>query len=588
MRNESGLMRDEKGQILIWVVALMMLAALIIPPFLASAYAGVHTSKVRQEKMQELYAADTGIEDALRWIISDGDIQKPKLDDPNGNSTFPPGNSSTAEYAEYRLSDWSDATQLWIPRLVNNCWVDIRVERDVSLYPLGNYTYFVYSNATNQDTGTHVKVQVHVTQGNITLEGSWITPPPIIKPSGCVSNNPFSYAIGSLAYGSGVDIKQGNVTGDVFVNGPVNLLGGNNYIYGNVYSVGDLVLNEGSWIKGNASTTGNLTLNQGSIIWENAWGNKSITLRGSEGIKGDAYAQANITVNSGSVQSSAYADNDVNVFGVINQSAYANHDINGTGTIEGVAHYLNYLQPTVHVGSAEKLIQAVDVPQPIMPAIGPPPQNPDAAYYGNATGPGHTTLTGDQKIQGKDPVFLGPCLINGNLEVKDTLVLTGTVYVTGTITLDNNCVVTTGTSTPSTPAVLVAVGDVTIYGNVNAQVDQAMPLIMSVNGDIKCWNNSVVNGALYAPNGIVWVHNGAKVYGAIVAQQITSIKDTGSNATKKSYIVYDPAVQNIPGLPYAEIPVTGPPEVVQPPDEQGPPILIPTGVNIDSYIVLER
>jgi len=572
MRNKSGLMRDEKGQILVWVVALMMLAALVITPFLASAYAGVHTSQVRQERMQELYAADTGIEDALMWIISDGNITKP------GN-TFPAGNSTDDDARTYTLSN-----------AVNNCQVGVMVQRDVAS---GNYTYYVESTATNLDTLTHAKVRVHCTQGNITLEGSWITPPPIIKPSGCVSNNPFSYAMGSLAYGVGVDIKQGNVTGDVFVNGPINLLGGNNYIYGNVYSVGDLVLNEGSWIIGNASTTGNLLLNQGSIIWENAWGNKSITLSGSEGIKGDAYAQANITVsNSGSVQSSAYADNDVNVFGVINQSAYANHDINGTGTIEGVAHYLNYLQPTVHVGNSEKLIQVVNVPQPIMPAIGPPPQNPDAAYYGNATtGPGHWTIDGDETVKNSNsPLHLGPTYINGNLLVEGsgTLVLDGTVYVTGTITVKNGGNVTTGTSTPATPAVLVAVGDVTIYGNVNAQVDQAMPLIMSVNGSITCWNNSIIHGALYAPNGRVWVHNGAKVYGAIVAQQITAIKeDTGSNATKRSYIVYDPAIQNIPGLPYANIPVTEPGGEEPQPPYQGPPILIPTGVNVDSYIVLE-
>jgi len=574
MRNKANLRRGEKGQILVWVIAIMVLAALVISPFLASAYTTLHTSSVRQERMQELYAADTGIEDALQWLISEGNnitITKP------GNPTLPPGNYSTTATATYTLTD-----------TVNNCQVDVTVARDLRPPEKGNYTYRVDATATNKDNHAHVTVRVYVSP-----TGDWSTwskqpGPPQIIVSPNPSNNPFCYAMGSLKDEFEVDLKQSDVTGDVYVNGPLNLIGGNNRVDGNVYSVGDLTLSEGSIVKGNVSVTGNLVLEQQAIIEGNAWGNKSITVDCGNGIWGYAFAQADINVSSsdGSIGRSAYANNNVNVTGTINQSAFAHNSITGSGTIEGWARYVNNLEPTVQVGSSQQLTEGEwvalvgTVPQPKMPQFGPAPSNPEAVYIGNAsTGP---TLP-SQQIKGKNPVPLGPCVIEGNLEVKDTLMLTGTVYVTGTLTLDNGCVVTTGTTTPDTPAVLVADGLVHIYGNVVAQVDQAMPLIMSVNSDIICWNNSVIHAALFAPNGTVWVHNGAQVDGAIVAKKISALKDNGQ--TKKTIIVYNPAVQNIPGLPYANI--EGPPETHEEPTDVDVESRQPFGLNVDSYIVLE-
>ena len=579
MRNKANLRRGEKGQILIWVIALMVLAALVISPFLASAYSTLHTSGVRQERMQELYAADTGIEDALQWLISEGNnitITKP------GNPALPPGNSSTAPPATYTLSD-----------TVNNCQVDVTVARDEEDVERGNYTYSVYATATNKDNRAHVTVKVLVSPTGTWTTWSTKTLPPVAKEQGTVSNNPFSYAMGSLLYDSPVDLKQSEVTGDVYVNGPLNLIGGNNKVDGNVYSEGDLTLTEGSIVTGNVSVTGNLLLEQQSRIEENAWGNQSITVNTGDGIWGDAYAQNDINVQAGAIKGSAWANNNVNVTSIINQSAYSNNDINGIGTIEGWAYYRQNLQPTVQVGNSLKLTEDVHVPQPLMPQFGPPPSSPEAVYLGNATTGGDYTPSGGtlkivQNDNGTPANSWGPKYIIGNLQVKNhaELILTGTVYVTGTITLEGGCIVTTPTGNTATPAVLVGDGAVTIEGNVNAQADRAMPLVMSVNSNITCWNNSVVYAALYAPNGKVWVHNGAYVDGAIVAQQITNIKDGGSNAQKKSTIVYNPAVKNIPGLPYATVEYQEPPTYEYPTEDV--PNTQPFGVNVDSYIVLEE
>ena len=598
MRNKFGLMRGEKGQILIWVVALMMLAALVIPPFIASAYSGLHTSAVRQEKMQELYAADSGIEDALMWIQSEWNnvtITKPG----NPPPTFPPGNSSTASPATYTLSDAAGN-----PKLINNCQVDVKLERDVENYPYGNYTYFVYATATNKDKGGQVKVRVHASPAGPFTTWSLKTLDPVSKPQGNVSNNPFSYAMGSLGYGSEVNLKQDDITGDVFVRGSVNLVGGQNVVRGNIYSVGDLTLYQQSYVTGNASVTGNLLLEEGSYIEGNAWGNQSITIDSANGIWGDAYAQTDVNVNTGSLGGSAWADHNVNVSSVINQSAFANNDINVPGgEIEGEAYY--WISWNISGGGSvgnpsgipSPLNNKVQVPQPIMPQIGDASGPAEAAaqtYSGNATST-ENPITPTTKVQGVPTLIisgsgnsLGPVYINGSLLVKNNaeLTLTGTVYVKGSITLGNGAVVTTGNSSPipnSTPKVLVAEGSISIASNIVAQPDQAMPLIMSVYGSIECWNNSVINAALYAPNGTVWVHNGAYVYGAIVAQQITPIKDTGQ--TKQTTVVYNPAVQNIPGLPYATIEGPGDPEWEYPTEMV--PTTHPVGVYVDSYIVLE-
>jgi cytoskeletal protein CcmA (bactofilin family) len=594
MTKRSGLMTGEKGQILIWVIALMMLAALVIPPFVAMAYGNLHTSAVRQEKMQELYAADTGIEDAVAWIASQGNISRPGED--GGNATFPFGESTTPAHAAYRLSDWNNATLVWVPKLVNNCWVDVRVERDL----LGNWTYFIYSNATNIDTRGQVKVRAHVSPIDPNYKYTETPNEPIIVTPPGVNTNPFAYGMADLGSGITLTSSQGDVTGDIFVNGPVNLLGGQNSVDGNIYSMGDLRLEEQSYVTGNASVTGNIYLEEGSYIEGKVWGNKSITLTTSNGIWGNVYAQGNINIYSGSLNSSAWAGGNVTVSGsssVIHQSAFANNNINVTnrGMIDSWAYYLNNLNISGggSVGNFSQMSQPLQIPQPIMPQISPV-TNPDAAYWGNAsTGP---TLPAQTVSMNNSPVNLGPCVVQNSLLVKNNakLILDGTVYVlgdpnnprtTGTIDLSNGAIVTTNTGNASTPRVLVATGDISIDANIFAQPEQTMPLIMSVYGNIEVWNNGNITAALFAPNGTVYVHNNAYVDGAIVAQKITPVKDTGQQGTKKYTVIYNPAVQNIEGLPYATIQVPQ-----EPVEEPQPPTVVQTatwGVCIDSYIILE-
>ena len=56
----------EKGQALIMVLILMLVGGLIIAPLLSYVGTGLKVGKdVHEERMDELYAADAGVEDAL-------------------------------------------------------------------------------------------------------------------------------------------------------------------------------------------------------------------------------------------------------------------------------------------------------------------------------------------------------------------------------------------------------------------------------------------------------------------------------------------------------------------------------------------
>ena len=60
--------RKEKGQILILVAILFTICALLLKPLLDYTTVGLKTGRVYENKADELYAADAGIEDAV-WQI---------------------------------------------------------------------------------------------------------------------------------------------------------------------------------------------------------------------------------------------------------------------------------------------------------------------------------------------------------------------------------------------------------------------------------------------------------------------------------------------------------------------------------------
>ena len=82
-RTLNKLIRDEKGQALIIAVILLLVGALIITPLLGFMGTGLIVGQVFEEKMEGLYAADAGIENAC-WKLKNGDSPACNLIDVNG------------------------------------------------------------------------------------------------------------------------------------------------------------------------------------------------------------------------------------------------------------------------------------------------------------------------------------------------------------------------------------------------------------------------------------------------------------------------------------------------------------------------
>ena len=69
----KGAIRNEKGNVLILVLILLVVGGLVLTPLLGLMSTGLLAGQVYERKMQEYYAADAGIEDAL-WKITHNEI----------------------------------------------------------------------------------------------------------------------------------------------------------------------------------------------------------------------------------------------------------------------------------------------------------------------------------------------------------------------------------------------------------------------------------------------------------------------------------------------------------------------------------
>ena len=76
------LSKGESGQALILALVLLLIGGLMIPPLLALASTGLKTSQVYEQKTGELFAADSGVEDAIWKIVHDGSLDALAYYDP--------------------------------------------------------------------------------------------------------------------------------------------------------------------------------------------------------------------------------------------------------------------------------------------------------------------------------------------------------------------------------------------------------------------------------------------------------------------------------------------------------------------------
>jgi hypothetical protein len=157
------------------------------------------------------------------------------------------------------------------------------------------------------------------------------------------------------------------------------------------------------------------------------------------------------------------------------------------------------------------------------------------AAKGGDSGP--ITLTGGN---------LGPLLIEGNLGIEGCITLTGTVYVTGSITFDKG-------------GILNGRGTAIAEGDINCKKENTMTadpdtriVYMSLNGDIDLRKGqNAYNALFYAPEGKIWFKKDQTIYGSLVAGQGFStdknlnitMPDSNETTILPGYIALNPQLQ---------------------------------------------
>jgi hypothetical protein len=114
---------NQRGQALVLVLILLLVAGLIVAPLLQFMGTGIKASITHENKMDELYAADAGIEDA-KWQVKSGNIETDNVTFPNyGVYKFGP-----SDIWPYSLSQPVNGItpvnvtiqNVWIPRDIPN------------------------------------------------------------------------------------------------------------------------------------------------------------------------------------------------------------------------------------------------------------------------------------------------------------------------------------------------------------------------------------------------------------------------------------------------------------------------------------
>jgi hypothetical protein len=583
MRNSKNLLKSEEGQILVYVLIVTLVASLVISPLIGLTYSGYRSASISNDKMAQFYAADTGFEDAIYQIVNRGNDTPPEEHNPKVPVDFGSAGSIT-----YWMGD--DPTTPEEEKIaINGCYVKLNVER---VGP-GNDTYVVKSTSTDIENETETKsiiqAMIIIGTGNQTVSGEGPGP-------GGVS--PFSYAVASLGPGTlTLQGSSGNptaVNGDIYSSGDmviqsyvsVSFNGGRP---SNVWANGTLTMQASSSVSGDAHSNGDMTLGAGAQIGFNAYSGGSITLASPSSsaarIGNSSYAMGDITLyNSSTIGNTTQAGGNINVNGKnlpaagILGSAFAHQNIVGDGQkdasaiIGGDATAGGSISPTTTKWIIYGNKYPNTVPAPPAPSLPPMIEirNPSIDYWQSfykqeahglnpTPDPDEYPLLEDvHGLPGYEIYEMGTIYLHSNAELtlgpmhvtftpdyptvhaidlqnNVVLHLADTVYVDGSVYLDNNCQIVGGGK-------LVATGDITIYNSAIGMGNATtLPLIMSINGNILTKNCGNMSAVLYAPNGTVDIGANDVVFGSVVAKSITNKNNI--------VLTYDERVTSIPGLP---------------------------------------
>jgi cytoskeletal protein CcmA (bactofilin family) len=287
------IVRQEKGHGLDLVLTLLGLGGLIMAPLLGLMSTGLLAGQVYENKTDELYAADAGVEDGI-WHLQQG--------------------GSPDDILELTVN--GKAVTVEIEELPHDC------------YELA--TYEITSTAVSQD-GSTTTVLARVTGITVFMDELFLDAhagtvyiPNNVYVEGDVTLATDVHIVGDLKAGGNVILNQGSIIGGI------------------VCVAGDLTLNNNATIEAAVYVGGDLTLNNLAMIESNLNVVGTVYLGGSINVIGDIHTNGSVTISSGQlplVDGNICSNGDVSVNGkpaVVDGDVYAGGTITGSGTITGI------------------------------------------------------------------------------------------------------------------------------------------------------------------------------------------------------------------------------------------------------------
>ena len=328
--------REQKGQVLIVVLILLLVGGLMIPPMLNLSATNLKVHRMIESNALRLYAADSGVEDGLHWLI-------------NGKQT---GWSWTWD------EDSGSGTR--DPYTLNNNSVDVTIEM---LEEQGSNKYKITSWATGMDGSTTV---LSTAWAIVWIEGDQEytaqDPPPA----------------GDIHVNGDCDIKGVSVSGNLTAEGNVTIRTTGD-IEGSVYIEGNFEIGESGTVTGDVvCVTGNITMeNSGPIDADIHFlgDDCTFTLNNSNPdakVNGNIWADGNLTIlmsNQSNIAGNIYAP-DGNITIIMDNSAHIYGDGNVYAPNGNVYIELNspqcLIEGTVYVAGEENItiVNPHGVPEP--------------------------------------------------------------------------------------------------------------------------------------------------------------------------------------------------------------------------------
>jgi hypothetical protein len=174
----KGLVKGQKGQALVAALILLVVGGLILTPLLGLMGTGIKSGQVFEQKVDEVYAADAGVEDALWYIRNDEGDNKPLIQELLGAGYDKYDYSSPYPYPYNLLVNDKDVVvniaNVWLPK-------DIATpskQQAQQIIEGGNLTIIGYPSS---NTSTYViKIVYNWGSSATTLKvktiGIWISP----------------------------------------------------------------------------------------------------------------------------------------------------------------------------------------------------------------------------------------------------------------------------------------------------------------------------------------------------------------------------------------------------------------------------